>query len=152
MLWLLAVVAAPLGLFLWWAWRKRQELITQFISARLLASLKVGVSPQRQKLRLVLLVAAVVCLILALARPQWGFIEEEARQRGLDIIIAIDTSNSMLAEDIPPNRLARAKLAALDLMRRAKSDRLGLIAFAGNAFLTLSFIAAGNVPAAGARA
>ena len=63
---------------------------------------------------------AVVCLILALARPQWGFDWEEIKQRGLDIVVAIDTSKSMLAEDIAPNRLARAKLAALDLMQRAK--------------------------------
>jgi Ca-activated chloride channel family protein len=80
-------------------------------------------------------VLAVVCLILALARPQWGFDWEEMKQRGLDIVVAIDTSKSMLAEDIAPNRLARAKLAALELMQRARSDRLGLVAFAGSAFL-----------------
>jgi Ca-activated chloride channel family protein len=136
MLWLVLLVVPPLIFFLWWAWRKRQELITQFISARLLGALKVGVSPSRQKWRMVLLVAAVTCLTLSLARPQWGYSWEEAKQRGLDIIVAIDTSNSMLAEDVPPNRLARAKLAALDLMRHAKTDRLGLIAFAGDAFLT----------------
>src|SRR5204862_4599818 len=51
------------------------------------------------------------------------------------IVVAIDTSKSMLAEDIAPNRLARAKLAALDLMQQARSDRLGLVAFAGSAFL-----------------
>jgi Ca-activated chloride channel family protein len=135
MLWMLVILVVPLILFLWWAWRKRQKLITQFISPRLLALLKVGVSPRRQKARLVMLVAAVTCLIIALARPQWGMSKEEARQRGLDIIVAIDTSNSMLAEDASPNRLARAKLAALDLMRRAHTDRLGLIAFAGSAFL-----------------
>lgn len=135
MLWLLLILAAPLTAFFWWAWRKRQQLITQFISARLLNQLKVGVSPSRQKARLVLFVVAVVFLILALARPQWGVTREEARQRGLDIVVAIDTSNSMLAEDVSPNRLTRAKLAALDLMHRAKTDRLGLVAFAGTAFL-----------------
>ena len=135
MLWLLVILVAPLIAFLCWAWRKRQQLITQFISARLLGHLKVGVSPSRQKARMALMVAAVIFVIFALARPQWGVIREEARQRGLDVMVAIDTSNSMLAEDVPPNRLARAKLAALDLMRRAKSDRLGLIAFAGDAFL-----------------
>ena len=81
------------------------------------------------------LVLAVACLIVALARPQWGFDWESTKQRGLDIIVAIDTSKSMLAEDIAPNRLARAKLAALDLARQAKSDRIGLVAFAGTAFL-----------------
>lgn len=135
MFWLLLIVAAPLVGFFWWAWRKRQQLITQFISSRLLDQLKVGVSPARQKARLVLFVAAVIFLIVALARPQWGVTREEARQRGLDIIVAIDTSNSMLAEDVTPNRLTRAKLAALDLMHKAKTDRLGLVAFAGDAFL-----------------
>jgi Ca-activated chloride channel family protein len=133
--WALLVVLPALSGFLWWAWRKRQELITQFVSARLLSVLKVGVSPARQKLRLVLMVVAVAFLILALARPQWGFSLEEAKQQGLDIVVAIDTSKSMLAEDVAPNRLARAKLAAMDLMRLAKSDRLGLVAFAGTAFL-----------------
>ncbi|MDB6065243.1 MAG: Mg-chelatase subunit ChlD [Pedosphaera sp.] len=135
MLWLFLILVLPLVGFLWWAWRKRQQLITQFISTRLLAQLKVGVSPVRQKARMAMIVASVIFLILALARPQWGVTKEEVRQRGLDIIVAIDTSNSMLAEDVPPNRLQRAKLAALDLVHRAKTDRLGLVAFAGTAFL-----------------
>ena len=135
MLWLLAILVPPLVFFFWWAWRKRQQLITQFISARLLGHLKVGVSPSRQKVRMALMVVAVVLLILTLARPQWGVTNSEARQRGLDIIVAIDTSNSMLAEDVSPSRLARAKLAAMDLARKARTDRLGLIAFAGAAFL-----------------
>ncbi len=135
MLWLLAVLVLPLISFVWWAWRERQRLITRFISARLLAYLKVGVSPARQKARMAMIVAAVALLVLALARPQWGFTQEEARQRGLDIIMVMDTSKSMLAEDVQPNRLARAKLAALDLAQRARTDRLGLVAFAGTAFL-----------------
>src|SRR5437773_2565498 len=135
MLWLLAVFPPLMLAFFWWSWRKRRQLVTQFIQARLLPGLTVGISPARLKIRLACLMLAVICLILALARPQWGFDWEQTRQRGLDIIVAIDTSKSMLAEDVLPNRLARAKLAALDLMRLAKSDRLGLIAFAGSAFL-----------------
>ncbi|HEX3797472.1 MAG TPA: VWA domain-containing protein [Verrucomicrobiae bacterium] len=135
MLWLIVLLVGPLIAFLWWAWRKREQLITQFISTRLLGHLKVGFSPSRQKARLAMIVTAVVLIIFALARPQWGVTREEARLRGLDIILAVDTSNSMLAEDVSPNRLARAKLAALDLMKRAKTDRLGLVAFAGDAFL-----------------
>ncbi len=135
MLWLLVALVLPLIIFFWWAWRERQRLITQFISARLLAILKIGVSATRQKARMAMIVAAVALLVLALARPQWGFTQEEARQRGLDLVMAVDTSNSMLAEDVQPSRLARAKLAALDLARRARTDRLGLVAFAGSAFL-----------------
>ena len=135
MLWLLLAIPPALLAFFWWSARARQRLLTQFIQARLLPTLTVGISATRQKIRVGCLVAAVACLILALARPQWGFDWEEIKQRGLDIVVAIDTSKSMLAEDIAPNRLARAKLAALDLMQRAKSDRLGLVAFAGGAFL-----------------
>src|SRR2546428_2670356 len=120
-LWLLALFPPLMLAFFWWSWRKRQQLVTQFIQARLLPALTVGISTARLKIRLACLIFAVICLILALARPQWGFDWEPTRQRGLDIVIAIDTSRSMLAEDIAPNRLTRAKLAALDLMRQAKS-------------------------------
>ena len=134
-LWLLLVFPPGLLLFYWWSWRQRQQLMQQFIQARLLPNLTIGLSPARQKVRVGCLIAGVVFLILALARPQWGYAWEEVKQRGLDIVVAIDTSRSMLAQDIAPNRLARAKLATLDLMRLAKTDRLGLVAFAGSAFL-----------------
>ena len=134
-LWLLLVFPpALLALFWWWS-REREQLLTRFIEARLLPNLLNGVSPARRKLRYIWLISAVSLVILALARPQWGFSWEETKQRGLDIVVAIDTSKSMLAEDIAPNRLARAKLASLDLMQQARSDRLGLVAFAGGAFL-----------------
>jgi Ca-activated chloride channel family protein len=135
-LWLLLVAPPALGAFFWWSWRARQRLVAAFIDARLLAQLTAGVSPVRQKIRLALLVAAVAGLIFALARPQWQFDWDKVEQRGLDIVVAVDTSKSMLATDIAPNRLARAKLAALDLMQQAKSDRLGLVAFAGEAYLS----------------
>jgi Ca-activated chloride channel homolog len=131
---LLAAMPAVAGLF-YWSWRVKQKLIRQFIRSRLLANLTVGVSPRRQLFRLALLAAAVAGALLALARPQWGFAWEEAKQKGLDIIVAIDTSRSMLARDVLPNRLERAKLAAFDLMKQARNDRLGLVAFAGTAFL-----------------
>src|ERR1039458_70958 len=135
MLWLLLAIPPALLAFFWWAGSTRQRLLTQFIQARLLPTLTIGISATRQKISIGCLVLAVVCLILALARPQWGFDWQETKQRGLDIVVAIDTSKSMLAEDIAPNRLARAKLAALELMQRARSDRLGVVAFAGSAFL-----------------
>jgi Ca-activated chloride channel family protein len=135
LLWLLLAIPPALLLFFWWSERVRRKLVSQFIQARLLPGLVSGVSPARQKIRGALLVGAVTCLTLALARPQWGYDLDEVQQRGLDIVVAIDTSKSMLAQDISPNRLARAKLAALDLMQQAKSDRLGLVAFAGTAYL-----------------
>src|SRR5437867_1143223 len=134
-LWLLIPSLVALGGFFFWAWREKRRLIAQFVSARLLPSLTLGVATERQKTRMVLLVAAIGLLVLALSRPQIGFSWEEARSRGLDIVVAIDTSKSMLATDLAPNRLRRAQLAALDLKRLARADRLGLVAFAGSAFL-----------------
>jgi Ca-activated chloride channel family protein len=134
-LWLLLVFPPALVVFFWWSSRKRQELMVRFIQSRLLPGLVAGVSTGRQKLRAALVVLALVAIILALAQPKWGFSYEAVKQRGVDVVVAIDTSKSMLAQDIAPNRLARAKLAALELMQLAKSDRLGLVAFAGTAFL-----------------
>lgn len=134
-LWLLAAVAPLLTWFLVWAWRKRQTLIRRFVQDRLLAQLTVGLSPRRQKLRLALVGLAALLLLLALARPQYGYSLEEVRQRGLDIVMVMDTSRSMLAADVSPDRLTRAKLAARELQRLARADRLALVAFAGTAFL-----------------
>ena len=135
LLWLLLVVPPVLVAFFWWALRVRQKLLAQFIQARLLSSLTVGVSPTRQKIRFALVILAVVFLIIAIARPQHGYDLEEVQQNGLDIVVAVDTSKSMLATDIAPNRLTRAKLATLELMQKASADRMGLVAFAGDAFL-----------------
>ncbi|HVU27679.1 MAG TPA: VWA domain-containing protein [Verrucomicrobiae bacterium] len=135
LLWLLLVIPPMLALFFWWRERSRQRLLMQFIEARLLASLTVGISLARRKARFTFLILAATFLIVALARPQVGFNLQEVEQNGLDIVVAIDTSKSMLATDITPNRLERAKLAALELMQDAKVDRLGLVAFAGDAFL-----------------
>jgi Ca-activated chloride channel homolog len=134
-LWLGAVLVPLLALFFWATWRKRQALIREFVRNKALAQLALGSSAARQKLRRGLQCVAVALLLVALARPQWGFVWEEATQRGRDVIVAIDTSRSMLAEDVQPNRLVRAKLAALDLMKLASYDRFGLVAFAGTAFL-----------------
>ena len=134
-LWFLLVVPPALAAFFWWAGRARQRLLTQFVEARLLSQLTVGISPARRKIRFALVILAVVFLILTLAQPQRGFDLQEIEQRGLDVLVAIDTSKSMLATDIAPNRLARARLAALELMQKAGTDRLGLVAFAGDAFL-----------------
>src|SRR5262245_38732679 len=135
LLWLLLLLVPAVTAFFWWSWRVKRQLVAQFVAARLLADLTVGVSKARQKARIALIVMGVGLLVVVLARPQLGFSWEEARSRGLDIVVAIDTSRSMLAADVLPSRLRRAQLAALDLKRLAKSDRLGLVAFAGSAFL-----------------
>ena len=132
--WLLLLLPL-LALFFWWSERARQKLLAQFVEARLLPQLTVGISLARRKWRFVLLLLAVLSLIIALAQWQYGYDLEEVEQNGLDVVVAIDTSKSMLTTDITPNRLERAKLAALELMQRSGADRLGLIAFAGEAFL-----------------
>jgi Ca-activated chloride channel family protein len=134
-LWLLLVIPPAMAAFFWWSERVKRKLLTQFVESRLLAQLTVGLSPLRRKWRYALAILAVALLIITIARPQRGFDLEEVQQNGLDIVVAVDTSKSMLAADIAPNRLARAKLAALELMQTAKADRLGLVAFAGDAFL-----------------
>ena len=99
-LWIL-LLALPLAAgFFYWSWRVKQKLIGQFVQARLLPTLTVGLSPARQKFRLALLLAALAGVLTALAGPRWGFSWEEARQRGLDIVVAVDTSRSMLATDV----------------------------------------------------
>ena len=133
--WLLLVFPPVLTVFFWWVLRSRQRLLAQFIPVRLRSQLTVGVSLARKKWRFAFLILAVELSISALARPQHGFDLEAVEQRGLDLVVAVDTSKSMLATDIAPNRLERAKLAALELMQKAGTDRMGLVAFAGDAFL-----------------
>ncbi len=136
-LWIACGILPALGLFFAWAARERRRRIARFVPSRLQENLTLGVSPRRRRLRTLLMLAGIACLLLALARPRYGAGTVEVRQRGLDILIGVDTSRSMLAEDAGPavSRLRRAKLAALDLARLARSDRIGLIAFAGSAFL-----------------
>jgi Ca-activated chloride channel family protein len=113
----------------------RKKTWSKFVQKGLLTELLVYVNPKRQKLKAVLLFAGIFFCLFALLRPQWGFKWREVKRKGLDIIIAVDTSKSMLAEDIKPSRLARAKLAIGDFTHELKGDRIGLIAFAGSAFL-----------------
>lgn len=135
LLWAVWILPLFLSLFLWWTLRRKQQIARRFISERLWTQLTAGISKGRIRLKSSLLILSLALLCLALARPQWGYTEEEVTHQGLDILVAIDTSRSMLAQDIKPDRLTRAKLAALDLMKAAETDRMGLIAFAGTAFL-----------------
>ncbi len=106
-----------------------------FADKATLRSLILSVNINNIKWKTILVLLAVFLIIFSLMRPQWGFEWKEVTRSGLDIIIALDTSKSMLAEDVKPNRLERSKLAVKDLIKKLQGDRLGLIAFAGNAFL-----------------
>ena len=115
--------------------RRRDVLLGQFAASRLLDQLTAQASFSRAWIKGACGLLAVAAIGLALARPQYGVEWSERKARGLDIVFVLDSSKSMLATDQRPTRLDRAKLAIIDLVERLKSDRIGLIAFAGQAFL-----------------
>jgi len=134
--WLWALLVLPLiaGLFLW-SHRRGQALVAKIVAVRLRDQLSGSVSPLRRILRASLLLVSLALAIVSLAQPRLGFTEKETKQKGRDVIVAIDTSRSMLATDVAPTRLARAKLFTQDLVALLQGDRVGLVAFAGSAFL-----------------
>ncbi len=136
----------PLIFFMIWGLKKKRQLITKFCGSPLLPRL---VNPGTEKLRrnkFVFIFLATIFLLFALTQPRWGYYWEDFHQKGVDIIVALDVSSSMLAKDIKPNRLERAKRKISDLLDRLEGDRIGLVAFAGTAFvqcpLTLDYAAA----------
>ena len=129
LMWLVPLLA---GVFWYGFWRKQQGLRI-FASANLLRSLVPEVSTARQHVKAGILLLGVALIALALTSPRWGVHYEEVHRKGVDIVIALDVSRSMLAEDIAPNRLERAKLAIGDLLEKLEGDRIGLVTFAGNA-------------------
>lgn len=124
-----------LALFSVWAHKRKNKAMEGFADKELMKELLPSLDRKKQKLKQVVLLAGTLLLVIALMRPQWGFEWKEVKRSGLDILIAIDTSKSMLAQDVKPNRLERSKLAVKDLVKKLRGDRIGLIAFAGNAFL-----------------
>ncbi len=124
-----------LVVFLHFSLSARRRALKKFASEPILAEISSSSGDGRIKLRGAVLTAALALMILGLMRPQWGFQWQEVKKMGLDIVVALDVSNSMLAEDIKPNRIERSKMAIKDLVRKLKGDRIGLIAFSGTAFL-----------------
>ncbi len=133
-LWLLAALPLLFVLFLQRE-RRSARLLTQLVAARLQPVLAGNASRGKRRLRFALLLLGLAGVLFALAQPRMGFHFEERKGSGRDILIAIDTSRSMLANDLSPTRLARVKLAAADLISKLRGDRVGLVAFAGTAFL-----------------
>lgn len=144
-LWLLVLIPGLIALYVAASILRRRAL-ERFGEAGVLARLTASVSLPMRRLKAVFVVAGVGFLALALARPQYGSKLEMVQRMGVDVIIAIDASASMLAEDVPPNRLEFAKHEMSGLIRRLRGDRVGIIAFAGDAFvqcpLTLDYGAA----------
>ena len=113
----------------------RRKSLAEFASAKLLPNLSQTVSSTKVFIKKILFALGVFAIFVALARPQWGYRWEETKSKGIDVIFAIDTSKSMLAEDVKPSRLDRAKLSVLDLLNVLNGDRIGIVAFSGQAFL-----------------
>ncbi len=131
LLWLIV----PFVLFLFWRFNVYQNILKRFAQDALIEHLTQSTNPSKKFNQMILLALVFVFSIFALMRPQWGYQWQEVKQEGIDILLAIDTSKSMLTQDVKPNRLERTKLAVQDLVKKLNGDRLGLIAFAGDAFL-----------------
>ncbi len=134
-LWGLLALPALAGLFVWAEVQAARRLARLIQTPRLRGQLTGAASAGRRRARFVLLLAGLGALVLAAAAPRVGYETRDAHRRGLDVIVIADVSKSMLAQDLPPSRLVRAKLAVQDLTSQLQGDRLGLVAFAGSAFL-----------------
>lgn len=134
MLFLIWVVPL-MALAFWYGLRKRRRVLDKFAHARRLPSLVPALMPGRRSLQAAFILAAVVLLVLAVAGPQYGFQWQQIEREGVDIVIALDCSRSMLSQDIAPTRLDRAKREILDMLTMLEGDRVALVAFSGTAFL-----------------
>ena len=132
MLYLLWAIPLLIAVF-FYASRQRRRALERFADANLLAHINPAVTVARRRWKAVLLLTGFALVTLALARPAGNLVETEVRREGRDVVFLLDVSKSMLAEDLVPNRLERAKLAILDSIERLRGDRVALIAFAGTA-------------------
>ena len=131
---LLGLLLVPL-LAAWWIWRyRKQEAALQHSNISLFDGVKKSLRARLRWLPYALRVVAVGAMVIALARPQSQLSRQEMTVEGIDIVMAMDLSGSMLAEDFKPNRLEAAKNVAADFIEGRKTDRMGLVVFAGEAF------------------
>src|SRR5881392_4325727 len=133
-LWGLLLIPILIALFIR-AEQRGLRRLQEFVSARLLPQLAGTVNRPRRLTRFGLQLLGLALAIVSLAQPRWGYTFEDVKLKGLDLLVAVDTSRSMLSNDVQPNRLDRVKLAVQDLLNELQGDRVGLIAFAGRAFL-----------------
>ncbi len=131
-LWLLfAVPVLLIPAYIWCFWQKSKALRT-LASSDMLKKINTTVSLKKQIFKAVLLIAAFIFIVIALTEPKWNPQAEKIQRRGRDVCILLDTSRSMLAEDIKPNRLERSKIAIQDLLETLSGDRVAIVTFAGN--------------------
>jgi Ca-activated chloride channel family protein len=121
--------------FFVWTGRSRQKALARLLAPEMIGKLVRSASPIRRRLQAGAFLAAITCFCLAAARPQWGTKLETITRRGIDVVVAIDTSLSMEATDVVPNRLDKAKHMLQSLIDQLQGDRIGVVAFAGTAFV-----------------
>ena len=136
MLWWLITIPVFVVVYVVHTKRKRRQLV-EFGDPELLAHLMPDASKSRPIWKFCLLMVALVLLIVAAARPQFGQKEKTIKRQGIEVMVALDISNSMLAEDVAPNRLDRAKQMLSKMMDNMVDDKVGLVVFAGEAFTQL---------------
>lgn len=136
-LWILVGILVCFAVFLALRHFKQKRVIAlqSFVAKALIEKLTENVSERKRAIKTILVLAGIFTCFLALARPQYGHHWIEVKRKGIDILFAIDTSLSMGVEDIQPNRLERSKFAILDFLSQLDGDRVGLMPFAGSAFL-----------------
>ncbi|MBN1755302.1 VWA domain-containing protein [bacterium] len=133
---LILLLGIPLLILSFWILeKKRKKALDLFGNWELVARLMPRISYSQRHWKMALLVLCYAFLILALARPQIGTKLETVKREGIDLVIALDVSESMLAEDVKPNRLAKAKYEVSSIINKLEGDRIGIVIFAGDAFL-----------------
>ena len=146
-LFLLAALPIAVGI-VYWAVQNRDRMLERIGNPDLVSRLTSNVNTKGRLIGRVLTIAALGLAIIALARPQLGESVQTVEREGVQIIVALDVSRSMLAEDVKPSRLVRAKLEIADLMQRLQGDEVGLVLFSGAAFLqfplTFDYLSARN--------
>lgn len=131
-LWLLFIIPVILvPAYTWCFWRKAKTLRI-LASNEMLKKINTSVSLKKQIFKALLLIAAFISIVAALTEPKWNPKSQQIKRKGRDIAILLDTSRSMLAEDIKPSRLERSKIAISDLLETLKGDRVAILTFAGN--------------------
>lgn len=136
LLWLLVIIPLMVVIFILKQQYKKKQL-AKFASTTMLPRLQPLVSHRRPAIKLTLLSLGLGFLIVALANPQMGSALAEGEQKGIDMAICIDVSNSMLAQDMKPSRMARSKQVVLNLMNKLGGDRVSLVVFAGRSFIQM---------------
>lgn len=136
MLWWLITIPVFVITYIVYTKRKQRQL-TEFGDSELMAQLMPDASKSRPIWKFGMLIVALILLIVAAARPQYGQKEKTIKRQGIEVMVALDISNSMLAEDVAPNRLDRAKQMLSKMIDNMVDDKVGLVVFAGDAFTQL---------------